>query len=58
MIMGPVCFVGLSNFQIARLAEKERVRAVSAQCCAALHESDNVGEWADGVYFQKWPKIW
>eukprot|EP00904_Undaria_pinnatifida_P007772 jgi/Undpi1/4124/HiC_scaffold_16.g07491.m1 len=41
----------------ARLAEQERVRAVSAQCCAALHESDGVGEWTDGVIKQKWPKI-
>eukprot|EP00904_Undaria_pinnatifida_P001777 jgi/Undpi1/115/HiC_scaffold_1.g00115.m1 len=41
----------------ARLAEQERVKAVSAQCCAALHESDGVGEWADGVFKQKWPKI-
>eukprot|EP00904_Undaria_pinnatifida_P007764 jgi/Undpi1/4117/HiC_scaffold_16.g07484.m1 len=51
------CPIGLSTSQRARLAEQERVRAVSAQCCAALHESDGVGEWTDGVIKQKWPKI-
>ena len=52
------CPADLSTSQRARLAEQERVRVVSSQCCAALHESDGVGERADGVFKQKWPKIW
>ena len=45
-------------FQKALKAEKKRLKAVSAQCCADLHEADGVGEWADGTYKQKWPKSW
>lgn len=56
--MSACLLYGLLASQSLRLAEGERVRAASAQCCGDLNEADGVSEWANGDKKQRWPKSW